>query len=303
MSSDTNAGREDGRHPSFSWDPKLSAMPAFVRDHAGFTAAMDNPRYLKSAKWCPEWIFHNSMGPINTWCLEALLGRMALPKGSRVLDLGCGAAATSIFMAMEYHVEVWSVDLWIDPRANQKRIKQAGLADRIMPSRAEAHCLRFERGFFDAVVSIDAYHYFGTDVRYLSYLSQFVRQGGTIGVVMPANAIDPDGDEAVPLDEPLAAELDADWFTFRNADWWRRHWSHSRCVDEPLFEMVSGGRGDWKRWIDATAAAYGPHSQLELNAGMLAAPAGQSLGFCAGVVTRNARPGLSMGTEPFFELG
>jgi SAM-dependent methyltransferase len=264
---------------------------------------MDNPRYPKSAKWCPQWIFHNSMGPINTWCLEALLGRMALKNGSRVLDLGSGAAATSIFLALEYDVEVWSVDLWVDPQANQRRIEEAGLADRIIPSRAEAHSLQFETGLFDAVVSIDAYHYFGTDVRYLSYLSQFVREGGTIGVVMPANAVDPDSDEAIALDEPVASELGADWFTFRSAEWWRRHWCHSRSVDDPVFEMVTGGSDDWKRWIDATTAAYGSHPQVELNDRMLSSQAGRTMGFCAGVARRNSNSGLNIGTEPFFEFG
>ena len=50
------------------------------------------------------------------------------------------------------------------------------------------------------IVSVDAYHYFGTDVRYLTYLARFLRAGGTIAVVVPGNEQDPDdaADDAAP---------------------------------------------------------------------------------------------------------
>mgnify|MGYP002835511154 CR=1 FL=1 len=63
---------------------------------------------------------------------------------------------------------------------------EAGAAERVTPLRAEAHALPFASGFFDAVISIDAYHYFGTDQLYLGYLASFVRPGGRIGVALPS---------------------------------------------------------------------------------------------------------------------
>jgi hypothetical protein len=54
----------------------------------------------------------------------------------------------------------------------------------VYPNKAEAHALPFPRGFFDAVVSVDAYQYFGTDGLYVDYLSSFVRPGGLPGVVV-----------------------------------------------------------------------------------------------------------------------
>ena len=40
-------------------------------------------------------------------------------------------------------------------------------------------------GFFDAVVSMDAYHYFGTDDLYVGYISRFLRAGGTLAICVP----------------------------------------------------------------------------------------------------------------------
>ena len=61
-----------------------------------------------------------------------------------------------------------------------------GVEDRVFPIHAEAHALPFADGFFDAVVSVDAYHYFGTDDLYLgSHLAGLVKSGGRMGIVVP----------------------------------------------------------------------------------------------------------------------
>ena len=55
-----------------------------------------------------------------------------------------------------------------------------------MPIHAEAHALPFADGFFDAVVSVDAYHYFGTDQLYLSTRwHRCCGPAGRIGIVVP----------------------------------------------------------------------------------------------------------------------
>ena len=119
------------------------------------------------------------------WLLEWLCERLPLTPGMRVLDLGCGKAMTSVFLAKEFDARVYAVDLWMDPDHNWRRVVEAGVGDRVCPMRAEAHALPFAAGFFDAIVSIDAFQYFGTDVLYLDYLARFLRPGGLLGVVVP----------------------------------------------------------------------------------------------------------------------
>jgi cyclopropane fatty-acyl-phospholipid synthase-like methyltransferase len=84
---------------------------------------------------------------------------------------------TSIFLAREFEARVWSVDLWIDPDNSWRRIVAAGCAERICPLRAEAHALPFAEGFFDVVVSVDAYQYFGTDVLAMAGSLEALQQG------------------------------------------------------------------------------------------------------------------------------
>ena len=63
----------------------------------------------------------NLMGPNPLWLAEALSQVMPLTAGLRVLDLGCGRAISSIFLAREFGVQVWAADLWIAANDNWTR--------------------------------------------------------------------------------------------------------------------------------------------------------------------------------------
>ena len=132
------------------------------RDPQAFARLMRHQDYPRASGYDPAWVFANLMGPNCLWLAEDLARSMAFAPGQRVLDLGCGKALTAAFLAREYGVQVWAADLWIDPADNLARAREAGVADRLLPLRAEAHRLPFAHGFFDAVVSVDAFHYFGT---------------------------------------------------------------------------------------------------------------------------------------------
>ena len=126
------------------------------------------------------------MGPNALWLTESLAGCMNLEPNMRVLDMGCGKGLSSIFLAKEYGVEVWATDLWVDASDNFQRFCAAGVEDRVFPIHAEAHALPYADCFFDAMVSVDAYHYFGTDDLYLeTHIARLIKPGGQMGIVVP----------------------------------------------------------------------------------------------------------------------
>ena len=110
-----------------------------------------------------------AMGPNVLWLAEWFTEVVELKPGMCVLDLGCGMAASSIFLAKEFGVNVVAADLWIRAGDNHKRIESAGLLHLVTPLHVEAHAMPFAENSFDAVVSFDAYHYFGTDDLYVGY--------------------------------------------------------------------------------------------------------------------------------------
>lgn len=107
--------------------------------------------------------------------------------GSIVMDLGSGQGITSVFLAKEYGFKVYATDLWSDAEENRKFFTEMGLTeDQIIPVKADATDLKYEKEFFDAVVSTDSYNYFGRDEKYLDEkLLPFVKKGGYIYIVVP----------------------------------------------------------------------------------------------------------------------
>jgi cyclopropane fatty-acyl-phospholipid synthase-like methyltransferase len=224
-----------------------------------------------------------AMGPNVLWLAESLSEVMELRPGMRVLDLGCGMAASSIFLAREFSVSVWAADLWIRPTDNWKRVVEAGEESRVFPIYAEAHALPFAAGFFDAVVSLDAYHYFGTDDLYLSYCARFVREGGQMGIIVPG--VREELADVVPAH--LRPYWEPDFSSFHSPAWWRRHWEQSGAVTVEVADMAPEGWESWLAW-DEFREQQSPGPRAEQGArevAMLRADRGRVLGFtrCVGV--------------------
>jgi ubiquinone/menaquinone biosynthesis C-methylase UbiE len=93
--------------------------------------------------------------------------------------------ACRIFLAKEFGVHVWALDLWIKPTENYGRICQAGVDGLVYPMHGDARSLPFAEAYFDAVLCTDAYIYFGTDDLYLDTRQRFIKPGGQIGITVP----------------------------------------------------------------------------------------------------------------------
>jgi SAM-dependent methyltransferase len=138
--------------------------------------------FPRSSQYHPEWVLASASGGANSlWLTEWLASALNLRSGMRVLDLGCGRAASSIFLRREFGVVVWATDLWFSVSEKIQRIRDARVEDGVFPIHADARSLPFATEFFDAIVSIDSFPYYGTDDLYLNYLARFVKPGGQIG--------------------------------------------------------------------------------------------------------------------------
>jgi cyclopropane fatty-acyl-phospholipid synthase-like methyltransferase len=189
-----------------------------------------------TAKYDPKWIRDNALGE-NALCqAESLARRFPLRAGMRILDLGCGKAASSIFLAREFGVEVWAADGATSPSENRKRAIALGCEANVFPLRVDAHSLPFAREFFDAVIAIDSFLYYGTDDRYLSYLVQFVKPGGFIGVVEIAFTREIGSVHDAP--EYLRPQYQKHWSYVHSLAWWRQHWEKTGIVDVRCAELL-----------------------------------------------------------------
>jgi len=227
-------------------------------------------QFPRATKYHPDWVLAHASGGANAlWLAEWLAGPLALQPGMRVLDLGCGRAATSIFLAREFGVQVWAADLWFSAAENGQRIGDAGLAGQVFPIHADARSLPFAAEYFDAIVSIDAYPYFGTDDLYLNYLANFIKPGGVLGIAGAGLVREIEGE----LPAHLRAWWTQDLWALHSADWWRRHWQRTGIVDVEVADTMPDG---WQRWIE-WHHAVAPENHVEIQA--VEEDAGRFLGY------------------------
>ena len=189
-----------------------------VKEEAPTMPATNPELFPRSSRYNPEWLIAGLSGAANPlWMAEWLTAAIDLQPGMRVLDLGCGRATSSIFLAREFKVQVWATDLWFNPAENAQRIRDAGAKNSVFAIHAEARSLPFSDEFFDVIVSLDSFPYYGTDDLYLNYLARFVKPGGVIGIAGAGLMQEID---CIP--EHLCNWWTNDLWCLHSAPWWRR---------------------------------------------------------------------------------
>jgi SAM-dependent methyltransferase len=227
-------------------------------------------QFPRSSAYHPEWVIAGVSGGANSlWLTEWLADALELRAGMRVLDLGCGRAASSVFLCREFGVQVWATDLWFSASERLQRIRDAGVEDRVFPIHADARALPFAPEFFDAIVSIDSFPYYGTDETYLSYLARFVKPGGQLGVAGAGLTREIEG----PVPDHLREWWTRDLWALHSPAWWRRQWEKSGIMHIEVADIMPDG---WKRWLD-WHRIVAPDNTAEIRA--LEADRGSYLGY------------------------
>lgn len=212
------------------------------------------------------------------WLAEA----MNIRPGMRVLDLGCGRAASLIFLCREFGVQVWATDLWFSASENSRRIRDAGVEDGVFPIHADARSLPFAAEFFDAVVSIDSFVYYGTDDLYLSYLARLVKSGGQVGIA--GAGLMQEIESSVP--DQLRAWWEPSLWCLHSSEWWRRHWERTGILAVERADIMPDG---WQLWLDWQRVVC-PDNATEIQT--VEADRGRYLGYVRVVGRRRAEAKL-----------
>jgi len=241
-------------------------------------------RFPRASGYHPDWVLAGAGSAANAlWLAEWLAEALDLRPGLRVLDLGCGRAMSSIFLRREFGVQVWAADLWFSPSENLQRIRDAGVGDGVFPIHAEARALPFATNFFDVIVSIDSYLYYGTDDMYLNSLARLVKPGGSVGIAQVGLTSELGGEIPAHLQEYW--DQDQPW-SFHSAAWWARHWGRTGILDIEVADTLADGWRFWLDWLRLVA----PGNATEIRA--LEADAGRNLGYVRVVGRRRAEAPL-----------
>lgn len=223
--------------------------------------------YVKSKKYDTPDLQEKIMGPNPVKLEEELLLNHKIPAGAVVCDLGSGQGLTSVFLAKEYGFRVYAADLWSDPEENRAFFDSMGLdRDQIIPVKADATALPFEKEFFDAVISTDSYNYFGRDETYLDEkLLPFVKKGGFVYIAIPGMKKD--------CHENLPPELLLSWTPeqlayMRDVHYWRKTVGRSRDAEVVTVEEMESNEEVWADWLkQENEYAVGDRKSMEAGGG------------------------------------
>ncbi|WP_159565898.1 SAM-dependent methyltransferase [Budvicia diplopodorum] len=220
-----------------------------------------------------EYINANMMGPNALLLAEEVCTSLSLKPGMRVLDLSCGMGLTSIYLAEEFGVEVVAMDLWIASEDNANRFRERGLLGQITPLHMNVLDLPrlkpFPENSFDALINIDAYHYFGASSSFFdSYLAPIIKPGGRVAIVVPGLK--------TPFSDGVPAELAPYWqseINFFTVDWWRQLWQQSAFLQMELCTESECCEQAWQEWLACD------HPYAIRDRGMMEAEGGRWLNF------------------------
>lgn len=207
------------------------------------------------------------MGPNSFRLLNELIERK--PKEAtfdRTLDLGCGHALTSMFIANETNAKhVYAFDLWIPASENYERIKLNDLEDKIIPIHGNALDMPFAHDYFDAIVSVDSYHYFGCKEGVFSEkILPFLKKNGCAMIVVPGLKEEPRGD----MEKVFHEWAEDDCEMFKTVTWWETLLTRE-CKDQCEIVLKEDDCCDvaWKEWFE-TGHEFGMRDKEYLDKGL-----------------------------------
>ncbi len=133
------------------------------------------------------------------------------------------------------------------------------------------------RGSFDAIISIDAFEYFGTSEHYLPYLARLVVPGGEIGMATPALRTEVGDLGAVPAHVRACVGWEA--LAWHTPEWWAQRWEASGTVTGVTARLQENGWHDWLTWQRAVNQANNGSAEDDSALTMLEADQGRYLSF------------------------
>lgn len=188
------------------------------------------------------------MGPNSLRIADELIKKYPLQLNYEnvILELGCGTGLSSLFIAKETSAVVHATDLWIGENENAERFKKWGMTGRIIPLCLDASVTEFEQGKYDAVISIDAYHYFaGKEKFFVERILPAMKDGGIALIAVPGVKEECEGTQEETIREWVGEEA----YMFHSCNWWKNIIGiHPSIEFVDTWEMECFGE-TWKDWI------------------------------------------------------
>jgi MPBQ/MSBQ methyltransferase len=198
-------------------------------------------------------------------------GMDRLPRGSRVLDVGCGIGGSARMLAETYGLNVLGISISPAQIQRARELTPPELASHCQFTVMDAMALQVPEGSFDAVWSVEAGPHMPDKQRYADAMLRALRPGGLLAVA--------DWNRRDPLDGPMS-RLEG-WVMRQLLDQWAHpEFASIAAMKHHLESSPWGGgitvqSGDWTAatlpsWIDSIVEGLRrPGAVLSLGPGAL----------------------------------
>ena len=226
---------------------------------------VDKSKYPELASYTKDEIWRD-IGPGGLYLVSVLAEELNLPPNPLVLDLGCGAAESSLYLADRYGAIVVAVDSASDITRIARKIEHRGHRGRVVPLRLDAsEPLPFAEEYFDVVLCVNSLNFYGTDVAVINRISRYIKKGGVFcsgGECLNQEfTIDQikDPPEVYNFAKPV---WEGDFLTSHSPGWWSDHIARSEYLCIMSCEELQDGR----RFYEEQALLSEPHGYFGLSA-------------------------------------
>jgi tocopherol O-methyltransferase len=115
--------------------------------------------------------------------IEQLARQAAIPRGAKVLDIGCGFGGSSIWLARQFDCSVRGITISpVQQRIATKRARAAGLSDRVRFEVLDANEMEFASASFDVIWVIECSEHLRDKARFVAECARILRPHGVLAL-------------------------------------------------------------------------------------------------------------------------
>ena len=177
-----------------------------------------------------------------------------LPRGSRLLDVGCGIGGSARMLAADYGFDVLGISISPASIARAQALTPEALAPHCRFAVMDALNLELAAGSFDAVWSVEACPHMADKQRYADELLRVLRPGGRLAVA-DWNRRDPAQGAMTRLERWVMRQLLDNWAhpEFASIEGLQRHLQSSPHGSSMAVETADWSAETSPAWLDSIA--------------------------------------------------